>query len=123
DFPFLIKRLLPAGSYRAEAVMRFAGRLRRASTTFRLVAPNSLPSARLAFKAFKASGHIGSGADVPMKIANLGKKPGTADVRVALAAIVANQPSVEATKTVTLGQVGPGQEKTVNVSLGKLKKG
>jgi hypothetical protein len=97
DFPILIRKVLPAGTYTATVSMTF-GHRRRRSTTFTLVAPNRLPSPALTIRHLNASGTANSPARVTADVVSSGTAP--ASVAIDLYLSSANQvPGQAATAT------------------------
>lgn len=125
DFPVVLKSVLPAGNYQLVSAMRFGGKLSILRKPMRLVGPNQLPTANLAFSTISASGDIDGPAEVRMGIENRGTLVITPEVSVVLRELTGSGgqgPVVARAQTKAQPLGGHGQV-TTTVHLGKLHPG
>lgn len=123
EYPFLVRRLLPAGDYRVECSMRFGRRPSRITERFRLSAPNTLPTAELKLDALNGAGEIGGPAEATIRFRNAGSKATNAFINLSLARLGQGNPRIVARKRLSEGSLGPGARKTAAGELGEVTAG
>ena len=116
EYPILVKKILPAGSYEMSCAMRFGKVASRRTLKFKLSGPNTLPTPKLKLTKASASGEVGSSAHVHVVFRNAGTAPSNAVLKVALEPAGTTKAIVK--KVVPQGSVAGGQSKTVDVTLG-----
>lgn len=127
EFPIDVPRILPAGSYTAQAVMRF-GTTRRAkiSTAFELVGPNQLPTPGVKIIAFAADGEVGHPAHVSGDVQSTGTAPAMLDLTLSLFRVTPRLAGAKplVTRRLRFSALAPGSTRSLDVDLaGRLATG
>lgn len=123
EFPFVVKKLLPAGNYVATMRTRAANGIESISKPFMLVGPNQLPTSSFDLINPRAKGVIGSNATVEVTLLNNGSKPDKAKLDFSVSRVSQGAASATpvGTKTIISPTLQPGERKIVTTQLGKLE--
>lgn len=121
EFPVDVRRVLPAGRYRATATMRFGGRRRSISRPFTLVGPSALPTPRVRISAFAAHGDVGEPAHLSGKVQSTGTAPATIDLTISLFRVTRGLPGPRplATRRLRYTALAPGARRAVDADLAR----
>lgn len=121
DFPIDLRKVLPAGRYTAQAVMRF-GATRRAkiSTAFTLVGPNLLPTPGVKINDFAALGEVGRTAHVSGQVKSTGTAPAKLGLALSLFRVTGGLAGDKplAIRTLRFSALAPGSTRSLDVDLG-----
>ena len=122
DFPVDVAKVLPAGTYTAEAALRFgtSRKLRRMRSAFRLVGPNELPTVRLRLTGAAASGEIGDERlRVSARIRNTGTANAEPVVKVRVFRVTRGQTALKALAegTTEVETLRVGAQRSVDVDV------
>ncbi len=118
DFPIDVRKILPAGTYKATVSMKF-GHHRRRSTRFTLVGPNELPTPAISIRSFNATGVIGGRARLTAQVLSTGSTPASVTVHLFLgvAGSVPGTPAL-ATGQISYRDLRPGSVARISRALG-----
>jgi|GEM_PF-1468341 len=120
EFPIDVRKVLPAGDYTAQAVMRFGARRRaKISTAFTLVSPNELPTPGLAIKDFAALGEVGRPAHITGQVQSTGTAPAKLALTLSLFRVTGGVAEAKplAGRKLRFSGLQPGSTRSLDVDL------
>lgn len=121
DFPIDLRRVLPAGTYKAHVAMRFgASRREKIVDSFTLAGPGQLAAPRVKVSELGSQGEVGGRAKVTARVRNSGTAAAGLDLSLSLFAVRAGQPRAAplASGRIRISSVAAGGGEVLQQELG-----
>jgi competence ComEA-like helix-hairpin-helix protein len=119
EYPIVVRKLLPAGSYRMTCSMKFGKARSTRVLPFKLSGPNTLPTPNLKLTSVGGSGEVGATAKAQVVFRNRGSAPARGILRVTLKSVATDAPpKVVGSGRFPQGTLKGGASKSVDLEVG-----